>query len=74
VDSADVDLHRQQMVAALEHFRGYCIFAYSSLFDSPNDVIENQSEEAKVQRMARRDALLPMFRAVSSGRHERDAD
>ena len=74
VDSADVDLHRRQVIAALEHFRGYCIFAYSSLFDSPNDVIDNQSEEAKVQRMARREALLPMFRAVSSGRHERDPD
>jgi uncharacterized lipoprotein YddW (UPF0748 family) len=67
VDSNDVELHRQQMATSLHAFRAFAIFAYSSLFDSPNDVIDIQSEEAREQRQARRLALMPVFKEMARG-------
>ena len=67
VDSNDVELHKQQMATSLHAFRAFAIFAYSSLFDSPNDVIDLQSEEAREQRQARRLALMPVFKEMARG-------
>lgn len=65
VDSADVALHRAQLESALAAFRGYCIFAYSSLFDSPNTDIDTQDETARMARQQRRQALLPMLQSLA---------
>lgn len=74
VDSGDVELHRSQLSTALREFRGYCVFAYASLFDSPNDEIEKQTEDARMQRQARREVLLPVLKAIASGEHERGGE
>ncbi len=65
VDSSDVELHRSQLSTALQTFRGYCVFAYSSLFDSPNDSIDSQDENARVQRQARRHAIVPVLQSLA---------
>lgn len=67
IDSNDIATHEQQLAESLKDFRGYSIFAYSSLFDSPNDEIEVQTKEAQDQRLARRVALLPILRKLSRG-------
>lgn len=65
IDSNDIDLHREQAATSLRTFRGYSLFAYSSLFDSPNDQLENQTEAARAERQTRRALLLPALREIS---------
>jgi hypothetical protein len=66
LDSDDVELHRTQIATALKEFRGFCLFAYSSLFDSPNDELDSQTEETRTKRQARRAAMLPVLKALAS--------
>lgn len=65
IDSDDVELHRTQIAKALQEFRGFAMFAYSSIFDSPNDILDSQSEKTREQRQVRRNALLPMLKGVT---------
>lgn len=65
VDSDDAALHRAQLSKALQEFRGYAVFAYSSLFDSPNDVLDSQSEQTRTQRQNRRNALMPVLKNLA---------
>jgi uncharacterized lipoprotein YddW (UPF0748 family) len=65
VDSGNVALHKEQLSAALQAFRGYSIFAYSSLFDSPNTDIDSQDEKSRMERQARRQALVPMLQSLA---------
>lgn len=61
----DIATDRQQLEKALGTFRGYAIFAYSSLFDSPNTTIDAQDDEARQRRQLRRKALLPHLTELS---------
>ena len=42
----------------------FCVFAYSSMFDSSDEVLTNQEEEQKSVRRTRREILLPMLREL----------
>jgi len=46
---------------ALEAGDGFCLFAYSNLFDSTNEDIDTQDEAASSERARRRAALLPFI-------------
>ena len=74
VDSGDVALHKGQLSTALQEFRGFAVFAFASLFDSPNDELEKQTNDARTQRQTRREALLPVFKAIARGETDRDAE
>jgi uncharacterized lipoprotein YddW (UPF0748 family) len=63
----DVELEREQLRAALDTFRGYAIFAYSSLFDSPNTTLDQQTEEARERRQEHRHAILPVLGELAYG-------
>ena len=61
----NVELDRAQLDSVLHTFRGYSIFAYSSLFDSPNTSTDKQDEAASEHRMQLRKALLPQLTQLS---------
>jgi len=63
----DVELVRSQIDASRAAFRGWCLFAYSSIFDSPNDAIDDQGPAARAAREARRAKLLPVLRTAAGG-------
>jgi uncharacterized lipoprotein YddW (UPF0748 family) len=74
LDTGDVDLHQREIATALKEFRSYALFAYASLFDSPGDALEPQSEQARTQRQVRRTALLPMLKSMARGGASTDAE
>jgi len=53
-DKGDASSLRAQVQRALDSFQGFAIFAYSSLFPSPNDAVDRPTPEER----AKRDALL----------------
>ncbi len=61
----DIETDRAQLETALRTFRGYAMFAYSSLFDSPNAALDKQDEAARDRRALRRKALLPQLDVLS---------
>ncbi len=61
----NVQLSANQLEASLRGFRGYAIFAYSSLFDSPNTTLDDQSEAAREARQTRRKAMMPYLQELS---------
>ena len=65
LDSTDVNLHKEQLETVRRAFHGYAIFAYSSLFDSPNEAIDEQTDEARSARQDRRKRMLPMLRDLA---------
>lgn len=56
---------KEQIEIAREKTGGFCIFAYSSLFDSVDQEITKQSEQQRRVRQTRRAALLPFLKAVA---------
>ncbi len=61
----NVQLSADQLEASLRGFRGYAIFAYSSLFDSPNTTLDEQTDSAREQRQTRRKAIMPHLQELS---------
>jgi hypothetical protein len=61
----NVQLSAEQLEASLRGFRGYAIFAYSSLFDSPNTTLDEQTDSAREQRQTRRKAIMPHLQELS---------
>lgn len=62
LSNADIELRMRQVETVRGEFSGVCVFAYSSLFDSPNVDIDTQDAEAKAARRVRREAFLPFER------------
>ena len=62
VDLADPFTHRDQIRRAQEEFAGFAIFAYQSLFDSPNEALVDQDAKTREERLRRRDTFLPFLR------------
>jgi hypothetical protein len=56
---------RQQIEAAMESVGHFCIFSYSSLFESRDDVVARQNEEASRKREYRRRELLPYLKSLA---------
>jgi len=61
----DIETDRAQLETVLHTFRGYSLFAYSSLFDSPNTALEKQDEATRERRELVRKALLPQLASLS---------
>jgi uncharacterized lipoprotein YddW (UPF0748 family) len=61
----DIDTDRAQLESVLHTFRGYSIFAYSSLFDSANTALDKQDERTRERRALVRKALLPQLADLS---------
>jgi uncharacterized lipoprotein YddW (UPF0748 family) len=65
VDLADPFTHRAQITRAREEFAGFAVFAYQSLFDSPNEALVDQSAKARDERRLRRETFLPFLRNLA---------
>lgn len=52
----------RQVEIARERTGGFCVFAYSSLFDSRNEVLARQNDEQHTVRKIRREVVLPAVR------------
>jgi uncharacterized lipoprotein YddW (UPF0748 family) len=61
----NIETDRAQLERVLHTFRGYSIFAYSSIFDSPNTALEKQDETTRERRALVRKALLPQLADLS---------
>ncbi len=57
---------RKQIELAREKTGNFCVFAYSSLFDSSDDhELARQNDEQRSVRQARRDLLLPVIKSLA---------
>lgn len=65
-DKAKPDALRVQVEAALELSQGFAIFAYSSLFPSPNDAVDRPDAESRAARDALGKAMQGWLRDVKS--------
>ncbi len=54
----------ERIQLALERADGFALFAYSTLFDSTNVQIDEQDAEARRERRARRDRVVPFLRSL----------
>ncbi len=54
----------RQIELARERTGDFCIFAYSSLFESPDEKLVRRDEEQRTRRAARRTILLPSLREM----------
>ncbi len=61
----NIETDRAQLESVLHEFRGYSIFAYSSLFDSANTALEKQDEATRDRREMVRKALMPQLADLS---------
>jgi len=61
----NIETDRAQLETVLHTFRGYSLFAYSSLFDSPNTALDKQDEATRDRRELVRKALLPQLTDLS---------
>ena len=61
----NIETDRAQLETVLHTFRGYSLFAYSSLFDSPNTALEKQDEATRDRRDLVRKALIPQLTDLS---------
>ncbi len=55
----------EQLDIARETTGNFCLFAYSSLFDSNDRVLTSQDEDQRTLRRIRREVLLPRLRAFA---------
>ncbi len=55
----------EQIESAREVTGSYCVFAYSSLFDSVDTELTTQDEQQREIRKTRREIILPMIRAYA---------
>jgi uncharacterized lipoprotein YddW (UPF0748 family) len=55
---------REQVEIAREKTGDFCVFAYSSLFDSVDEELTNQREQQRNDRQIRREILLPFLKSL----------
>jgi uncharacterized lipoprotein YddW (UPF0748 family) len=58
---AELEVRASEIEHAREGGGAVAVFAYCSLWDSPNTVLESQDEAARAERAARRARLLPLL-------------
>lgn len=63
-DKGDAATLRAEVQRALDQFQGFSIFAYSSLFPSPNDAIDRPDEAVRTKRDALLKAVISWLRAA----------
>jgi len=64
VDTASPEQVHEFLRLSRETFGGFCLFAYQSLFDGPNEALVTQDEAARRERSQRRAALAPFLREL----------
>lgn len=62
VDTSPPEQVRSYVQLSNESFNGFCLFAYQSLFDGPNETLVDQNEATRRERSDRRRDLQPFFR------------
>ena len=62
IASGDREARLAQIRSARERVGAVCLFAYSALFDSPNDAIDKQDEASRAERKKRYAAFGPLLR------------
>ena len=63
-----IDVVKQEIDIARETTRNFCIFAYSSMFESQDDQITQRTEKQMKVAKQRRDALLPYLNGLDNGK------
>ena len=61
------DAVRQQIAIARVKTGQFCVFAYSSLFDSADDELTEQSTKEQQKRQVRREILVPFVQGLAAG-------
>ncbi len=56
---------QQQIAAAMQTAGGFCVFAYSHLFDPASGEFARRGGQASTDRQARRAVLIPYLRSIS---------
>lgn len=67
LEPGDMQVAGRELELALRAFNGYSVYAYASIFDSPNTSIASQDEAAKAQREQRRKEIWPMLLELARG-------
>jgi uncharacterized lipoprotein YddW (UPF0748 family) len=65
VEGSDADTFQNQLTTAAQNFRGFSVYAYSAIFDSPNTVLDSQDAATLTERKERRKVLVPILRGFS---------
>jgi uncharacterized lipoprotein YddW (UPF0748 family) len=73
-DDSDTETTRSELAAASQNFRGFAVYAYSSIFDSRNTQTVQQDRDALIKREERRKELLPILRDFSNGQMRKSPD
>jgi uncharacterized lipoprotein YddW (UPF0748 family) len=66
VEGTDIDVLQSELTESAQSFRGFSVYAYSAIFDSPNTQTSSQDHKALVERQERREAILPILRGFSN--------
>jgi uncharacterized lipoprotein YddW (UPF0748 family) len=64
----DPDVFQSQLTTSSQNFRGFSVYAYALIFDSPNTQTTSQSSADLLERQERRKVLLPILREFGSSR------
>jgi uncharacterized lipoprotein YddW (UPF0748 family) len=64
VDTSPPEQVREYLRLSRVTFGGFCLFAYQSLYDGPNEALVKQDESARRERSERRAALAPFLREL----------
>jgi uncharacterized lipoprotein YddW (UPF0748 family) len=65
IEGAEVDVLQSELTESAQNFRGFAVYAYSAIFDSPNTETTSQDRTVLLERQERREALLPILRSFS---------
>ena len=64
-EKGDTGVLTEELGYALRTFRGFAIFAYSSLFESPNDAVDRPDPASKAKRDQRGKAMAPVLQDLA---------
>jgi len=64
-EKADAGVATTEIRHALDTFGGYAVFAYASIFPSPNDAADRPDAESRAKRDALGKALLPLLQELA---------
>jgi uncharacterized lipoprotein YddW (UPF0748 family) len=58
----DTDVMQNELALAAQNFRGFAVYSYPAIFDTPNTTTETQDQKTLVERQERRAVLVPALR------------
>jgi uncharacterized lipoprotein YddW (UPF0748 family) len=66
-EKAKSDALRAEVQQALDEFNGFAVFAWGSLFETPNDAVDRPEPAARAARDALRQVVMPWLREARPG-------